>query len=295
MELSGVFLPLVTPFLEGEVDYGSYRNLIERAMERGVSGLMPLGTTGESPVITEMEFERILAETVEAAAGRVPVYAGVGGNSTAQVVKKIGITEKYPVQGILSVCPYYNRPDQRGLYRHFLTLSEATDLNIVIYNIPYRTGVNLENRTLLRLAEERNIVGVKDSCGNIGQSLSLLAEKPEGFSVMTGEDILFYTTLANGGDGGILASAHLFAEPLAGVYKLMTQNDHLAALELWRTFSQRIPMLFEEPNPAPVKHCLEQLKEIASGELRLPLTGVSAGLEKRLSGILKSDSLNGFA
>ena len=164
-----------------------------------------MGTTGENHAVTEVEFEKIIEGTLEITNRSVPVYIGISGNITAKVTGNIKKVERYPIDGILSVCPYYNRPGQRGLYEHYLKLSEATDLNIIIYNIPYRTGVNLQNETLFRLAEMSNIVGVKDSCGDIKQTLDLISNKPDGFSVLTGEDILFYTTTVNGGDGGILA------------------------------------------------------------------------------------------
>jgi 4-hydroxy-tetrahydrodipicolinate synthase len=282
MTLGGIWLPIVTPFLNGEVDYESYGKLIDHYIGQGISGLIPMGTTGECPVISDKEYEGILDATVEAVAGRVPVYAGLGGNHTDTVVAKIKRAGKFPIDGILSVCPYYSRPGQDGLYRHFMALSEATDLKIIIYNIPYRTGVNMANDTLFRLAEQDNIVGVKDACGDIRQSLELLNGKPEGFSVLTGEDLLLFTTLAHGGDGGILASAHLHTEAFVDVFRLMTGNDHAGALKRWRPLQQMIPLLFAEPNPGPVKYLLARLGRIASAELRLPLTQISSVLKEKL-------------
>lgn len=282
MKIEGVWLPIITPFSNDEFDEKSCENLIEHYIPKGISGLIPLGTTGESPVIKEREFERIVDKTVEITAGRVPVYVGLGGNFTKKVLETLEVVEKYEVDGILSVCPYYNRPGQKGLFEHFLRISEHTDLNIIIYNIPYRTGVNLENETLLRLAEARNIVAVKDSCGVVKQSMELLLQKPEGFSVLTGEDILFYTTLANGGDGGILASAHLHTETFVDIYTLLRDNDHRSALLEWRKLAGFIPLLFEEPNPAPLKYCLGRMNLIDSPEVRLPLTEISDELKKRL-------------
>jgi len=170
-----------------------------------------------------------------------------------------------------------------------MKISEATDLKVIIYNIPYRTGVNLENDTLFRLAGQENIVGVKDSCGNIKQSLSLIAEKPDGFSVLTGEDLLFYTTVVNGGDGGIMAAAHLNTEKFVCIYKLLENNDFRSALSEWRKVAGIIPLLFEEPNPAPIKYCLNHLDMISSPEIRLPLTEISEGLKSRLDYFLDQD------
>ncbi len=283
--LQGVWLPIITPFRDDEVDYDSYQKLIEHYLKRGISGLIPLGTTGESPTVSEAEFETITSKTIEFVNGRVPIFIGVGGNCTKKVVQQIRIVEKYKIDGILSVCPYYNRPDQNGIYQHFRQLSEATSLKIVIYNIPYRTGRNVENDTLRKLAELKNIIGLKDSCGDIRQSMDLLLDHPEGFSILTGEDILYYPTLALGGNGGILAAAHLKTNEYVDIYNLVKNNDHQTALEKWRPLTKIIPLLFKEPNPAPVKYCLQKLGMITSSEIRLPLTQISSELAKELDGI----------
>jgi 4-hydroxy-tetrahydrodipicolinate synthase len=247
-----------------------------------------MGTTGESHAVTEAEYEKLIECTLEITNKSVPVYIGVGGNITAKVIQKIKKVEPYPIDGILSVCPYYNRPGQRGLFEHFLKLSEATDLNIIIYNIPYRTGVNLQNETLFELAEVPNIIGLKDSCGDIKQTMDLIFNKPDGFSVLTGEDILFYTTTVNGGDGGILAASHLGTESYLKIFRMIKENNHQTALNEWRRISRLIPMLFEEINPGPIKHCLHQLKLIRSSETRLPITSVSDGLGERLNDLMPS-------
>jgi 4-hydroxy-tetrahydrodipicolinate synthase len=283
MRLSGVWLPIVTPFYQGQLDEAGYRSLIEFYLAKGINGLIPLGTTGESPTISEMEFERIIDLTLSTVNKRIPVYIGVGGNATQKVLHKLKIAEKYNIDGILSICPYYNRPSQQGLFEHFKRISEATDLNIIIYNIPYRTGVNMANETLFRLAEQSNIIGIKDSCGDINQSLSLLRERPESLAVLTGEDQLYYTMLANGGDGGILATAHIYPEDLIGIYQSIQNDSYQTALEQWRKFEAFIPLLFQEPNPAPVKYCLQHLGLIRSGEVRLPLMTVSNDLADQLA------------
>jgi len=282
MKISGVWLPLITPFLNGEIDFQSYAALIDHYISRGISGLIPLGTTGEAPVITELEFEKIIDRTMEINNQRVPVYVGVGGNFTDKVIKTLKVVEKYTVEGILSVCPYYTRPDQNGLYEHFIKISESTDRNIIIYNIPYRTGVNLQNDTLMKLAQKENIIGIKDSCGDIGQTLALLSQKPKHFSVLTGEDILFYTNLVNGGEGGILAASHLHTEIFLGVFQKVSANDHQSAFQHWQEIQMMIPMLFKEPNPGPIKYCLNRLDLIQSSETRLPLAGISDDLKTKL-------------
>ena len=276
--ITGVWVPLVTPFKDGAVDLASYRRLIEHYIGKGVSGLFPLGTTGEAPTLDEAEEDAIVAETVEAVAGRVPVFVGIGSNATAKVIKTIKRLGRRHFPGIVSVCPYYNRPTQAGMRAHFTTIAEATDRQILIYNIPYRTSVNLTNETLLRLAELPNIVGVKDSSGSIAQSLDLLATRPAGFSVLTGEDGLFFPLLCNGADGGVLASAHVATDRFVTIAQRVAANDHLGARAIWETLQQFIPKLFQEANPMPIKHCLWRQGLIASPECRLPLTSASVEL-----------------
>jgi 4-hydroxy-tetrahydrodipicolinate synthase len=286
MRLSGVWLPIITPFKDGEVDYAGYEHLVDHYVRAGVSGVIPLGTTGESPTIDEAETEALVERTVATVAGRVPILIGVGGNDTRKVVKAVKRLQKHAVQGILSVCPYYNRPSQDGMREHFTRVAEATDRPILIYNIPYRTGVNLANETLLALAAIPNIAGVKDSSGHIAQSLDLLRQRPAGFTVLTGEDAFFYTMLAHGGDGGILASAHVETATFLSVYERMVANDHQGALKAWSRLEPMVPLLFKEPNPVPIKHCLWRQGLIASAECRLPLTRVSDALAKDLDRLI---------
>jgi len=219
--ISGVWLPIITPFVDGAVDFLSYERLLEHYLARGVRGVFPLGTTGESPTLEDDEVDAIVERTVGVVAGRVPVFVGIGGNATHKVVKTLKRIEHHRFDGIVSVCPYYNRPSQEGMLAHFTRIAEATGRPILIYNIPYRTSVNLETDTLLRLAELPNIVGVKDSSGNLAQSLDLLRRRPRSFAVMTGDDAVFYTMLAHGADGGILASAHVATERFVALHEGM--------------------------------------------------------------------------
>ena len=279
---SGVWLPIVTPFVDGEIDYHGYERLADHYVRAGVTGIIPLGTTGESPTVDEAEAETLIEHTVAAVAGRVPVVVGVSGNDTRKVVKTVKRLERHRIDGLLATCPYYNRPSQDGLRAHFTHLAEATDRPILIYNIPYRTGVNLANDTLLALAELPSIAGVKDSSGDVAQSLALLRRKPDGFSVLTGEDAYFYTMLAHGGDGGILASAHLETETFLAVYERMAANDHHGARARWSALEALVPLLFREPNPMPIKHCLWRAGLIGSPECRLPLILISRVLADEL-------------
>lgn len=286
MKIEGIFLPIITPFKDDKIDYESYEKMINYYINKGVSGIIPLGTTGESPTVSSDEYKEIVEKTIEYCNNRVPIYIGLGGNDTKKVLKELNYYSKYKIDGILSVAPYYNRPSQEGIYQHYKNLSESTDLNIIIYNIPYRTGVNIQNETIYRLAELKNIVGLKDSCGDIKQTTSLLLNPPADFSILTGEDALFYTTLTLGGNGGILASAHIKTEVFIEVYKNIKNNNHKLALENWKKLYRIIPLLFHEPNPAPIKYCLFKLGLIKSSQVRLPLTDISDNLKASLDKVL---------
>jgi 4-hydroxy-tetrahydrodipicolinate synthase len=286
--LSGIWLPVITPFLDGRVDLASYERLLEHYLATGVTGIFPLGTTGESPTLDEDEMEAIVERTLHVTAGRVPVFVGVGGNATGKVVKALGQLQRYAFDGIVSVCPYYNRPGQDGLREHFTRIAEATDRPILIYNIPYRTSVNMSTDTLLELARLPNIVGVKDSSGSLAQSLNLLRRRPDGFAVMTGDDPSLYTMLAHGADGGILASSHLATELFVDVYTRMAANDHRGAHTAWARVATLVSLLFKEANPMPIKYCLWKLGLISSPECRLPLTRISRELAGELDRALQA-------
>ncbi len=283
--ISGLWLPLITPFKDGALDLASYERLVSHYIAKGVDGLLPLGTTGESPALDEDEVATVIERTLAVADGRVPVFAGIGGNATAKVEKELKRLRHLPIAGILSVCPYYNRPSQDGLIAHFRRIAAATDRDVVIYNIPYRTAVNLSNDSLLELAEVPNIVGVKDSSGSVEQSLELLRRKPADFAVLTGEDALFFTMKANGAEGGILAASHLRTEGFVEVERCFRANDLAGARAAWAPLASFVPMLFAEANPMPIKHLLWRQGLIASPECRLPLTKISDGLGRRLDAV----------
>ena len=280
--ISGLWLPLITPFKDGVVDFASYERLIDHYIGLGVDGLFPLGTTGESPTLDEAEIDELVDRTVARSAGRVPVFVGVGGNATHKVTKTLRRLERFAFEGIVSICPYYNRPSQDGLIAHFGAIAAATDRDVVIYNIPYRTAVNLSNDSLLELSLVPNIVGVKDSSGSVAQSLELLARKPADFAILTGEDALYFTMMANGGDGGILAASHLMTERFVEVGRRFAANDVAGARAAWASLAQSVPLLFAEANPMPIKYLLWRQGLIASPECRLPLTKISDGLARKL-------------
>lgn len=285
--MNGLYLPIVTPFKNDKVDYKSLERLVNYYINEGINGIVPLGTTGECPTVSEDEYMRILYTVIDCAEDRVPVIVGAGGNNTKEVIKKIEKLNKLNIQGILSVCPYYNNPDQRGIYEHFKIISQFTDKDIILYNIPYRTGRNIENETVFKLAEIKNIVGIKDASGNFNQTQRLILDSPKNFSVLTGEDINYYSSLTLGASGGILASAHINTKKFIDIYKLINNNKHREALEVWKEINEIIPLLFKEPNPAPIKYILKKNDLIECDEVRLPLVSVSEGLKNEINTQLK--------
>lgn len=284
--LRGLWLPIVTPFRDGAVDFASYERLLRHYLALGIDGLFPLGTTGEAPTLDDDESEALVERTLAVVAGSVPVFVGVGGNATAKVEKALRRLARQAIDGIISVCPYYNRPGQDGLVAHFRAVAAATDRPVAIYNIPYRTAVNLSNDSLLELATVPNIVGVKDSSGSLAQSLDLLARRPAGFSVLTGEDALYFTMMANGAEGGILAASHVETARFIDVGRRFAAGDLAGARAAWAPLAPLVPLLFAEANPMPLKYVLWRQGLIASPECRLPLTRISDGLARRLDAAL---------
>jgi 4-hydroxy-tetrahydrodipicolinate synthase len=283
--VQGIWLPLITPFRDGNVDEVSARRLVRHYALMSVDGLILGATTGEGLTLDDPELARLVEisrDELQSPDRRIPIFLGLSGSDTRKLVRTLDRTANWDIDGYLIACPYYTRPSQDGLHQHFTALSRGTPRPILIYNIPYRTGVNLGNETMLRLAELPNIVGVKDCCADAAQSFDLLRDRPPGFSVMTGEDALFYTALTQGADGGILASAHIRTSAFAGVRDLLLEGDQTHALIAWRELVALPRLLFAEPSPAPIKYWLWRAGLIASPELRLPMTGVSQALAARI-------------
>jgi 4-hydroxy-tetrahydrodipicolinate synthase len=212
----------------------------------------------------------------------LPLCLGLSGAVTSKMLDALDETAAWPIDGYLIASPYYTRPSQRGLIRHFETLADHASWPLVLYNIPYRTAVNLTNETLLQLAEHPNIVGIKDCSADRAQSVEFLDRKPSGFRVLTGEDAHYHEALTDGADGAILLSAHLETEAFASVHALLKQGDRDGALACWEGISELTQLLFAEPSPAPAKYWLARSGLIDSAEVRLPMVDVSAELAARL-------------
>jgi 4-hydroxy-tetrahydrodipicolinate synthase len=282
--LHGLWLPLVTPFHNGELDEASLRRLARHYARMPFNGLVLAATTGESLTLDPEETERLVRTVRDeiGGTGNLPVCLGLSGSNTRALLETLARTAAWPIDGYLISSPYYSRPSQRGLELHFTALADRAAHPVMLYNIPYRTGVNLGNEAMLRLAGHPNIVGLKDCSADRDQSRDLLRRRPQDFAVLTGEDAQYQDALQDGADGGILAVAHIETETFAKICKLMAAGARDAALSHWRSVEHLARLLFSEPSPAPIKHWLWRSGLIESPEVRLPMTEVSAEFAARL-------------
>ena len=283
--LHGLWLPLVTPFQGGALDELSLRRLTRHYSAQGIDGFVLGATSGEGMTLREAELERLVSSVRdEMAAGRrtLPICLGLSGADTSQLKERLDETADWPIDGYLIASPYYVRPSQRGLLAHFETLADHAAWPLALYNIPYRTSVNITNQTMLRLAEHKNIVGLKDCGASREQSIALLRDRPKNFRVLTGEDANYFEALGDGADGGILLSAHLETATFAAVYSELKQGNHGAAEARWQEVAELTRLLFTEPSPAPAKYWLWRTGLIDSPEVRLPMVEVSSELAATL-------------
>jgi 4-hydroxy-tetrahydrodipicolinate synthase len=284
--LCGLWLPLITPFRNNALDEVSLRRLVQHYSPLPVDGLVLAATTGESLTLSPTETERLVRTVRDEAAKtrNLPLLLGLSGSNTSALLDTLARTASWPIDGYLISCPYYSRPSQRGLELHFGALAERAAHPVALYNIPYRTGVNLGNEAMLRLASHRNIAGLKDCCADRSQSIELLRRRPPDFAVLTGEDAQYQEALEDGADGGILASAHVETAIFADIHRMQAAGEREAALARWRTVADLTKLLFSEPSPAPIKYWLWRTGLIDSAEVRLPMTEVSAELAARIDG-----------
>ncbi len=268
-DLKGCGTALVTPFRNGEVDYGAYASLVDYQIRGGVDFLVPLGTTGETPCLTDEEKIKILKLVKEHSAGK-PIVAGVGTNSLEHTIANIRLLESHGVDVFLVVVPYYNKPPQEGMYQYFKAVAESTEKPILLYNVPGRTGANLEAETTLRLAQIKNIIGIKEASSNRGQILNIIAGRPEGFLVLSGNDDETYPLMKEGADGVISVASNVAPEPVAKLAQAMLEGKVEKAAGLHEKLSPLFRNCFVESNPIPAKAALAAMG-MMENELRLPL------------------------
>jgi 4-hydroxy-tetrahydrodipicolinate synthase len=279
--LRGLWLPLVTPFRGGSLDETSLRRLTRHYVTPAVDGFILGATSGEGMTLRRRELERlvdIVRDEMTASRRTLPICLGLSGADTARLKEQLDETADWPIDGYLIASPYYVMPSQRGLLAHFEALADHAAWPLVLYNIPYRCGVNITNQTMLRLAAHPNIVGVKDCGASREQSIALLRDRPAGFRVLTGEDANYHEALSDGADGAILLSAHVETTSFAAVLSEHQSGDGEAALAGWQEVAALTHLLFTEPSPAPAKHWLWRCGLIDSPEVRLPMVEVSSEL-----------------
>ncbi len=273
---SGAFTAMVTPFRNGEVDVEALEGMVEFQIGQGIHGLVPCGTTGETPCLSEEE-DRVVVETVmRVANGRVPVIAGTGSNSTDMAIKYTKMAERAGADGSLQVAPYYNKPTQEGLYRHFATIAESTSLPLVLYNIPGRTGVTISAETMARLAEIPNVVGVKDSTLSMNMIADVKTLCGEEFAILSGDDPMTLPLMALGGVGVISVASNVAPAAVADLVKNLLDNNWERGRELHYALLPLFRALFVETNPIPVKTAASLLG-LCSDEMRLPMVPLSDG------------------
>ena len=270
----GAIVAIVTPFKKGKVDEGALRELIEFQIANGTDGIVPCGTTGESPVLSHKEHDRVIEITVDAVKKRVPVIAGTGSNSTDEAIRLTKHAYEVGADGALMVCPYYNRPTQEGLYRHYKLIAEKVPIPIIVYNIPGRTGVNMTPETLARLAKIKNIVGVKEAAGSLQQMADIIRICGPDFSVLSGDDFFTFPLLCLGGHGIISVVSNVAPADMAALIDSFNAGNIKKARKLHYQLTPLVSSLFIETNPAPVKAALAMMGKIQY-EMRMPLWKLS--------------------
>jgi 4-hydroxy-tetrahydrodipicolinate synthase len=285
---SGTGVAIVTPFRnDGSVDFKSLGELLEHIISGGVEYIVALGTTGESVTLTKDEKKAVINFVLDTVDNRIPVVVGVGGNNTQEVTDTISHIDFNGISAILSVAPYYNKPSQQGLYLHFKSIAAICPIPVILYNVPGRTGSNMNAETTLKLANEcKNIVAIKEASGNLAQIMQIIKNKPKNFQVVSGDDALALPMIALGGSGVISVLANAFPRQLSEMVRFSLKNDYAKANVLHYNLLDLTNALFEEGNPAGIKAVLEIMK-IAQNNLRLPLSPVSEKHHAKLEQLVK--------
>ena len=286
----GAIVATVTPFRNGNLDKNALKKLVTFQIDSGTDGIVPCGTTGESATLSFEEHERVIDIVLESADGRVPVIAGTGSNNTKEAVALTRYAKKAGVSGALVITPYYNKPTQDGLFRHFRTVAESADIPIVLYNVPGRTGVNMAAPTVARLAEIPNIVGVKEASGNLTQVCDIIRMTPKKFCVLSGDDALFFPMMALGAKGVISVTSNVAPRLMAELYDTYVIGEISRAREIHYHLWPLFHALFLETNPIPAKTALAMMKRIRE-EFRLPLSPMADANRKVLARTLSDMKL----
>jgi len=286
MELKGVFTAIVTPFVNGKVEINVLRNLIERQIEAGVDGIVPVGTTGESPTLTSEEQRAIIEATVAHAQGRVKVIAGCGSNNTTTAIARTQEAKKLGADASLQVAPYYNKPNQEGLYAHFHAIAEAVELPMVLYNVPGRSAVSISAPTVIRLFAHRNIIAIKEASGNLQQMMDIIARLPKNKYVLSGDDAFTYPLIALGGHGVISVASNLFPHAVSELVEAALAHEYRHARQLHYQILPFFHACFYDTNPIPIKYAMAQ-RGLIKKEWRLPLGAPSPEVMQKIDNLLR--------
>lgn len=284
----GLGIALITPFtLEGKVDYKSLRRLLDYQLANGADFLCILATTGEAPCLTKVEKEELTSFIKGVVGGRIPILKYCGGNNTAAVVDEIKTTDWTGIDGILSICPYYNKPSQDGLYQHFKAIAEVSPLPIVLYNVPGRTGINMKAETTVKLAKDfSNIVAIKEASGSLEQVDEIIKNKPDNFDVISGDDALTFSMIASGAAGVISVIGNALPKEFSRMIRLEFNGEYEPARKIHHMFTELYSLLFVDGNPAGCKALLNDMGMIEN-VLRLPLVPTTITTKQKMADILK--------
>lgn len=285
----GLGVALITPFTKnGEVDYSSLKRIVEYQIQNGADFLCILATTSEAPCLSKEEKQKIKDLIVEINSKRIPLLMGCGGNNTKAVIEELQTLDLTGIDGVLSVCPYYNKPSQEGLYRHFMAISEASPLPVVLYNVPGRTGVNLKPETTVRLANDStNIVAIKEASGSLEQVDEIIKNKPADFDVLSGDDALTFSMVASGAAGAISVIGNALPKEFSRMIRLEFKGEYEPARKIHHSFTELYSLLFVDGNPAGVKALLHEMGFIEN-VLRLPLVPTRLTTLQKITNILKA-------
>ena len=285
VDFKGLATALVTPFVDGEVDWQAFRNLVRRQVEAGVDFLVPLGSTAETPCLTDAEKVKILEIAREESNG-LPIVAGAGSNSLTATVRNMRLLDGHGADAYLIVVPFYNKPTQEGLYQYFKAVAEETDRQVILYNVPGRTGTNMKTETTLRLAEIPNITAVKEASGNLAQIIDIKRQAPEGFAVLSGNDDQTLPLMACGADGVISVASNVAPEQMKALTRAVAASDLKEAIRLNNSLMPLYHACFVESNPIPSKAALS-LMGLCRDEMRLPLLPATVGTRTLLADVLR--------
>ncbi len=287
----GAFVAIVTPFTDGKIDEQELIDLIEFQIAGGTHGIVACGTTGESATMSHEEHHRVVELTIKTVNGRVPVVAGSGSNSTSESIALTGHAKEAGADGALVITPYYNKPSQEGLYRHFKAVAEAVDIPIILYNVPSRTGVNMLPATVARCARIPNIVGIKEATGDLNQVSEVIRLCPDDFTVLSGDDFTALATVAIGGKGVISVTSNVAPADMAGMMEAALADDMAKARELHYKLFPLIQAMFIDTNPVPAKTTLALMGKIKGANPRMPICEMSAETVEKMKQVISAYGL----